>query len=161
MLVFISAVTLLLSKKEKNLYRQVVIIILTLSSKESSDFEKQIFDLAAKTGSALANSRTDKTTIENIIPIFQRESDPVNATLLLTAYILRQSGREEIDRSVSGLLLSDIKIILDNFKDKPEKLREVLQKYLVLIKWIYESKPRSRVEHFDDLLKLFITRRTY
>jgi hypothetical protein len=132
-----------------------------LSSKESSDFEKQIFDLAAKTGSALVNSRTDKTTVENIIPIFQRESDPVTATLLLMAYILRQSGRGEIDRSVSGLLLDDLKNILDNFRDKPEKLREVLQKYLVLVKWVYESKPKSQVARFDDLLKLFIVRRTY
>ncbi|MGB9759664.1 MAG: hypothetical protein ACP5PT_02380 [Brevinematia bacterium] len=132
-----------------------------MSSKESSDFEKQIFDLAAKTGSALVNSRTDKTTVENIIPIFQRESDPVTATLLLMAYILRQSGRGEIDRSVSGLLLDDLKNILDNFRDKPEKLREVLQKYLVLVKWVYESKPKSQVARFDDLLKLFIVRRTY
>jgi len=124
----------------------------------NSSFEEfmstKVYDLAACTGSQLS-FKVDKTTIENLIPIFQRESDSINGALLLMAYIMRQIGRGQINRSVGNLMLSNLKNIFDSFRDDPEKLRAAIQKYLLLIKWIYESGPRKSVENFDEFIKLY------
>jgi len=120
----------------------------------------KVYDLAARAGSQVYSFRVDKSTIENLIPIFQRESDPINGALLLMAYIMRQTGRGQINGNVGRLMLDNLRNILDNFRNDPEKLRAAIQKYLLLVKWVYEAyerAPRKTVENFDELLKLFIS----
>jgi len=130
----------------------------------SSNFEEfmrtKVYDLAVHAGSQM-RGRVDKTTIENLIPIFQRESDTINGALLLMAYIMRQIGRGQIDRNVGRLMLSDLKNIFDSFKSDQEKLRAAIQKYLLLIKWVYESEPRKSVETFEEFVKLYAGGRGY
>ena len=109
-----------------------------------------VYDMAAKTGSR-AVGRVDKSTINNLLSIFQGTSDVSDAAKLLLTYIVRQSARHEIPRDVSRDLASDIKVIYESFKEDPNKLRNAINKYLVLIKWFFESEIRN-VRNFAEFV---------
>jgi len=70
------------------------------------------------------------TTINNLLTYMQsRKSIPD-----LLAYILRQTGRGEIDKNTSRLLLSALK----DLKNTDEDIKKALE-LLGYVKWIYET----------------------
>ena len=72
----------------------------------------------------------DLSTINNLITFMQsRKSVPE-----LLAYIMRQTGRGEIDRNTGKLLLSALK----DLKNTEEDINKALQ-LLGYVKWIYET----------------------
>ncbi|QIW22825.1 hypothetical protein EWF20_00705 [Sulfolobus sp. S-194] len=72
----------------------------------------------------------DSTTINNLLAYMQSRKSIKE----LLAYILRQTGREEIDRNTSKLLLSTLK----NFKESDDDINKALE-LLGYVKWIYET----------------------
>nr|MDO8045227.1 hypothetical protein [Candidatus Baldrarchaeota archaeon] len=95
-----------------------------------------IYDLAVQAGSKAIN-RIDKSTMNNIISVFQGNPDADKAFKELILYIARQTGRREIDRSVSRVMLSHLKNMYERYKG--DELRENVSRYLTLMKWVYES----------------------
>ncbi len=125
------------------------------------DYQKfitnDIYDWACRVGSkARSTKKIDKTTVNNILEMFK--GDPIDACPLLEIYIVRQAERNEIDISVARELIRDIHQIYNSFKDDKKKLGEVLMKYLILFKWVYESQG-VYVEDFNKFIDNFIRER--
>jgi len=122
----------------------------------SSNFEKfineEVYDFAVKAGSLARSRRVDKATVSNILSLFQGESDPVNAVLLLIAYIGRQMGRGEIAREVGVTMINDLKDVFKRFRNNKENFRLAVHKYLVLVRWVYESGVRY-AKNFEEFIK--------
>lgn len=97
---------------------------------------KEVYDMAAATGSK--GFDVDRSTINNMIEIFQ--GDPIDACLLLMVWIKRQESRGEIKQQFSQLLIKNLFYIYTEFKEEPDMLEQAIRKYLILIKWIFESK---------------------
>ncbi len=119
--------------------------------------EREVYNFASKAGT-LASGRVDKSTISNMLSLFQGEADPLDAILLLITYVLRQMGRNEIPRHIGSIFISHLNEIFKKFRDNHEKLRSATQKYLVLMKWIYESNVRGRVNSFEELIQVVVSR---
>lgn len=115
---------------------------------------EEIYNKAIKTASRAYN--VDKTTINNLIEMYQ--GDPVDASILLMIYIRRQERRDEISRSFSTSLIGDLKEIYNKFRSNPNELEQAIRKYLVLIKWIYESGIRN-VDDIDGFVNKAISER--
>ena len=111
----------------------------------------EIYDMAAKTGSSLIGS-IDKATIGNMFSLFQGISDPNDALKFLMAYIARQISKGEIRRFSGEMLLRDLAKI---YKEcKKDELRNVVIKYLTLVKWFYEANIRN-LNSFEDFIKRY------
>jgi hypothetical protein len=121
------------------------------------DFKKfmaeTVYDYATEAGTALALVRggVDKTTVSNLLEVFQSESDPSDATSLLITHIMRQMGRGEILRDVGNTLLRHLSEILNSFRE--DELRSAVFKYLTLSKWIFEARPRISATKFTDFIR--------
>lgn len=72
----------------------------------------------------------DSNTINNLLAYMQSRKSIKE----LLAYILRQTGRGEIDRNTSKLLLSALK----DLKENEEDINKALE-LLGYVKWIYET----------------------
>ncbi|WP_390529186.1 hypothetical protein [Sulfurisphaera ohwakuensis] len=72
----------------------------------------------------------DVSTINNLLTYMQSRKSIKE----LLAYILRQTGRGEIDRNTSKLLLSALK----DLKENEEDINKALE-LLGYVKWIYET----------------------
>lgn len=72
----------------------------------------------------------NKNTIENLLTYMQSKKSIPD----LLAYILRQTGRREIDRNTAKLLLNALK----DLKNTEEDIKKALE-LLGLVKWIYET----------------------
>jgi hypothetical protein len=120
----------------------------------SIDFKRfmaeTVYDYATEAGTALAKGGVDKTTVSNLLEVFQSESDALDATSLLLIHIMRQMGRGEILRDVGNTLLRHLSEILNSFKG--EELRSAVFKYLTLSKWIFEARPRVSATKFTDFI---------
>ena len=105
---------------------------------EVENFQRYgIFNVAVRAGCSMIR-RVDRSTINNMISLFLGREDVDVAINELIMYIARQSGRGEIPRDVAARLLSDIKRIRSICEDH-RVLRELLSKYLILIRWAYDS----------------------
>jgi len=113
---------------------------------------EDIFNLAVNTGSRMIN-RVDKTTISNIISLFLGRVDVKGALNELVIYIARQIGRREIPRDVGKMLLQNLREIKSKCGSE-EQLRDAISKYLVLLRWVYDSDVRgvSNIDAFIDRL---------
>ncbi|MEM2510203.1 MAG: hypothetical protein QXY40_05065, partial [Candidatus Methanomethylicia archaeon] len=94
--------------------------------------------------------RVDKTTLSNLISLFLGRLDAKAALNELIVYIARQTGRREIPRDIAKLLLSDIRQIRSKCRNE-EELREAISKYLVLLRWVYDSDVRN-VDNIDRFM---------
>ncbi|MEM2193491.1 MAG: hypothetical protein QW803_03425 [Candidatus Methanomethylicia archaeon] len=110
---------------------------------------EDIFNLAINTGSKMT-PRVDKTTLSNLISLFLGRLDAKAALNELIVYIARQTGRREIPRDIAKLLLSDIRQIRSKCRNE-EELREAISKYLVLLRWVYDSDVRN-VDNIDRFM---------
>jgi len=127
---------------------------------------KDVYDKAVYAGSLLrkieyVNSKkvkTDKSTVENIISIFQSREDPHEAALLTMLYISRQMGRNEIPQEAGKNLLSTLKEIYNSFKSEGDKLKEAFNKYLILVKWVFESEVKPGLKNFDEFIEYSISK---
>jgi hypothetical protein len=119
---------------------------------------KDIYDWVCRVGSKARsfNVKIDKTTVNNILEMFK--GDPIDACQLLEIYIVRQAGRKEIDRDLAQDLIKDINTIYNSFNGDKKTLGEVLMKYLILFKWVYESKCVYG-ENFREFINNFIGER--
>lgn len=133
---------------------------------------KTIYDWTCKLSEEINRNRStgktqkiiDKTTVNNIVEIFQ--GDPTDAAHLLMLYIIRQSKRDEIKNPrLAQLLINDICQIYKSFSTNKKYLEEAIRKYLILFKWVYESsqgeKESSQGEKlggkdFDEFVSNFI-----
>ena len=113
---------------------------------------EDIFNLAVNTGSRMIN-RVDKTTISNIISLFLGRVNVKGALNELVIYIARQIGRREIPRDVGKMLLQNLREIKSKCGSE-EQLRDAISKYLVLLRWVYDSDVRgvSNIDAFIDRL---------
>lgn len=110
---------------------------------------EDIFNLAINTGSKMT-PRVDKTTLSNLISLFLGRLNAKAALNELIVYIARQTGRREIPRDIAKLLLSDIRQIRSKCRNE-EELREAISKYLVLLRWVYDSDVRN-VDNIDRFM---------
>jgi len=119
---------------------------------------KDIYNWVCRVGSKARKSsdEIDKTTVNNILEMFK--GDPIDACQLLEIYIVRQAERREIDRDLAQDLIKDINTIYNSFKGDKKTLGEVLMKYLILFKWVYESEGVYG-ENFCEFIKNFIGER--
>ncbi len=109
---------------------------------------KEVYDRAAVTGSKKFG--IDKSTINNMIEIFQ--GDPIDACLLLMVWIKRQEARREITQQFSRSIINDLADIYNRFKSAPILLEQAVRKYLILVKWIFESDI-SNINNIDEFIK--------
>ncbi|MEM5853766.1 MAG: hypothetical protein QW228_05350 [Candidatus Aenigmatarchaeota archaeon] len=93
----------------------------------------------------------DKSTVNNLVSAFYGEEDPIRGVIMLQLYIARQRGRGEIPFKPGSLLMSHIQNIYNKYKQDREKLREMLETYLMVFKWSYESKVRS-ARNFEEFV---------
>jgi hypothetical protein len=100
----------------------------------------------------LRNRGTDKSTIANILSQFQSLSDPKEAALLTMMYIRRQIGRGEIDRHAGNNLIQFLNKLYNDYYNDTEKLRTNILKFLVLMKWAYESEFRRVIKDFNEFI---------
>jgi len=120
---------------------------------------KDIYDWVCRVGSKArksSNGKIDKTTVNNILEMFK--GDPIDACQLLEIYIVRQAERREIDRDLAQDLIKDIHKIYNSFNGDKKTLGEVLMKYLILFKWVYESEGVYG-ENFREFINNFIGER--
>lgn len=120
------------------------------------DFMKrQVYDWAAYIGSGLRG--VDKSTIANIISTFQSIPDPEEAVLLTIAYIKRQEARGEIkSKPVAKNLVYHLYLLFKNFKNNKEQLRNAVNKYLILSKWIFDTNPKIDLKDFNAFINFTI-----
>ena len=86
--------------------------------------------ISALTPNKKGEPSVDSSTINNLIAFMQsRKSVPE-----LLAYIMRQTGRGEIDKNTGKLLLMALK----DLKNTEEDINKALQ-LLGYVKWIYET----------------------
>ncbi len=119
--------------------------------------EEEIYDIAAADSVNITDIH--KTTMNNLLSVFQGESNPNDALRLLLMYIARQIGRGGIERQVGVKMMRSLRNIHERFSQNPEELRAAVMKYLTILKWIYDSKlrvPRD-VRSFKQLIDSFIT----
>jgi len=124
-----------------------------MMSKVKDFRRREIFDVAVRAGCSMIR-RVDKSTINNMISLFLGREDVDIAINELMIYIARQSGRGELPRDVAVRLLSDIKRIRNIYEDRGV-LRELLSKYLILIRWAYDSGV-SGARNLDELINRFV-----
>jgi hypothetical protein len=117
-----------------------------------SEKDLPIYDWAVNLGSKLKVRRTDKSTVANILELFQSIPDPKEAALLTMMYIARQIGRGEIYRDVGNLIIERLGELYNKFSQEPEKLKETTLKLLTLMKWAYESEFRNEIRDFNDFI---------
>jgi endonuclease III len=117
-----------------------------------SEKDLPIYDWAVNLGSKLKARRTDKSTVANILELFQSIPDPKEAALLTMMYIARQIGRGEIYRDVGNLIIEKLSELYNKFSQEPEKLKETTLKLLTLMKWAYESEFRNEIRDFNDFI---------
>jgi len=117
-----------------------------------SEKDLPIYDWAVNLGSKLKVRRTDKSTVANILELFQSIPDPKEAALLTMMYIARQIGRGEIYRDVGNLIIERLSELYNKFSQEPEKLKETTLKLLTLMKWAYESEFRNEIRDFNDFI---------
>ncbi len=124
-------------------------------SNESYNFNEymsiKIYDLAVEAGSSIAQA--DKSTVSQLIEVFQSEPDALNACSLLILHIIRQSSRGELPRTGANILVKHLNQIYQNFKNDKDKLSKAIFKYLTLVKWVYESKPRGQFNSFQKFVE--------
>jgi endonuclease III len=111
-----------------------------------------IYNWAIQIGSMLRNRGTDKSTIANILSQFQSLSDPKEAALLTMMYIRRQIGRGEIDRYAGNNLIQFLNKLYNDYYNDTERLRTNILKFLVLMKWAYESEFRRVIKDFNEFI---------
>ncbi|MCS7136615.1 MAG: hypothetical protein NZ931_05980 [Aigarchaeota archaeon] len=123
--------------------------------KPSFDFEEfmgqKIYDLAVEAGTALV--RADKTTISQLIEVFQSEDNAVSACPLLILHVIRQSSRDELPKHGANILVRHLSYIYQKLKDDREKIGQAIFKYLTLVKWIYESRPSKQFNTFQEFVE--------
>jgi hypothetical protein len=110
--------------------------------------------MACRVGGLAVVNRIDKTQINNLLEIFK--GDPEEAAKVLMLYITRQSKRGEIEEDVAKQLVSDIYKIFNSFKNNKRELEEAIRMYLVLFKWVFESKIGDRNQDFQKFINNFI-----
>jgi len=110
-----------------------------------SEKDLPIYDWAVNLGSKLKVRRTDKSTVANILELFQSIPDPKEAALLTMMYIARQIGR-------GNLIIERLSELYNKFSQEPEKLKETTLKLLTLMKWAYESEFRNEIRDFNDFI---------
>ncbi|MBS7657681.1 MAG: hypothetical protein QW487_02230 [Candidatus Bathyarchaeia archaeon] len=113
-----------------------------------------IYDLAIAAGSALSYT-VDKTTVSNMISVFQGNPKTEEAFKQLILYIARQIGRNEIRRDVGKVILSHLKRIYEEHKNNEDELQRNINTYLIFTKWAYESKIRA--QSFNEFLSKITT----
>ncbi|MEM2698889.1 MAG: hypothetical protein QXS98_05455 [Candidatus Nitrosocaldus sp.] len=109
---------------------------------------KKVYDKAASTASRVYG--TDRATINNMLEMFQ--GDPIEASLLLMVWIKRQEARGEMKRPFSSMLIKDLYEMYTYFKYDANKLERVIRKYLILIKWIFESRINN-VNNIEEFIQ--------
>jgi len=112
-----------------------------------------IYNWAIQIGSMLRNRGTDKSTIANILSQFQSLSDPREAALLTMMYIRRQIGRGEINKYAGSNLIQILNKLYNDYYNDAEKLRTNILKFLVLMKWAYESELRREIKDFNEFIE--------
>ncbi|MEM3032342.1 MAG: hypothetical protein QXK39_05465 [Nitrososphaerota archaeon] len=116
------------------------------------DFMNQrIYDLAVEAGSALGGA--DKTTVSHLIEVFQSEPNAANACPLLILHIIRQSSRGELPRHGANILVRHLNSIYQNLRGDRDRMGQAISKYLTLVKWVYESRPRSSFNTFQRFVE--------
>jgi len=108
----------------------------------------KVYDMAIKTGSSLID-KVDKATLNNLISVFESVEDSEEAIKFLMAYIARQIGRGEIPRIQGENLLKDLVFIYKNCKK--DELRNIILKYLTLVRWFFECRYRN-LKNFEDFI---------
>lgn len=117
---------------------------------------KRIFDMACSTGSKVINKNVDRATLSNMVSLFLGREDVVVAFRDLVMYVARQVGRREIPHDVAREVLSNLREIYDVAGKDVGKLRRAVEKYLVLLRYVYDSGVRKPVSGFDEFLNSFI-----
>lgn len=95
----------------------------------------------------------NKSTVNNLLAVLQNTRDVKS----LMAYILRQTGKKEIDVETAKELLSTL-------KDQRQDLNRAMN-YLGYFKWIYEAitdlgieySAIEKVKSFDELIDKFLS----
>ena len=116
--------------------------------------KEEVYNMACRVGGLAVVNRIDKTQINNLLEIFK--GDPEEAAKVLMLYITRQSKRGEIEEDVAKQLVSDIYKIFNSFKNNKRELEEAIRMYLVLFKWVFESKIGDRNQDFQKFINNFI-----
>jgi len=117
--------------------------------------EVEVYDLVARNSAGILGM--DKTTMNNLVSLFQGEASPVDALKLLIMYIARQMGRGEIDRRTGRELVRTLQGIYGRFGRDREMLRAAVMKFLTLLKWVYDSRVRvQRGSNFDGLVRAIV-----
>jgi|OSPMetMinimDraft_2_1075162.scaffolds.fasta_scaffold00248_14 hypothetical protein len=121
-----------------------------------------IYNWALKAGTMLKNrkiktdkkeKKTDKSTVDNILSLFQSILDPKDAALMTMMYIKRQIAREEIEETAGHFLLQKLYEFYNNYYNDDRKLRDNISKFLTLMKWAYESKIEEEIEDFNAFIE--------
>lgn len=114
---------------------------------------KTVYDWAVVTGSKAKEPNISKTTVNNILEMFQGE--PSDACLKVMFYIMRQESRNEIkDKRLSRQLLLHLNELYKNFNNEPNKLENAVRKYLTLFKWVSEWVSKSNIRNVNGLEEL-------
>ncbi|MEM2856227.1 MAG: hypothetical protein QW416_03910 [Candidatus Nitrosocaldaceae archaeon] len=123
---------------------------------------KKVYDMVIKCASNARDldkkdkdnkdKKLDKTTVSNMLEIFQ--GNAISATLTLMIYIKRQEKRREIPHNVASSLFNDLASIYNSFSSEEEKLSKAVYKYLLLFKWAFECEITQRVNTFDEFIKI-------
>jgi hypothetical protein len=95
---------------------------------------------------------TDKSTIENILSQFQSMSDTKEAALITMMYIRRQIGRKEINKEAGNYLIQILNKLYNDYYNDVEKLRTNISKFLILMKWAYESEFKREINDFNEFI---------
>jgi hypothetical protein len=80
-------------------------------------------------------------------------SDPREAALLTMMYIRRQIGRGEINKYAGSNLIQILNKLYNDYYNDAEKLRTNILKFLVLMKWAYESELRREIKDFNEFIE--------
>ncbi|MEM1947008.1 MAG: hypothetical protein QXH32_05545 [Candidatus Caldarchaeum sp.] len=112
---------------------------------------EKIYDYAVEAGTTLSGA--DKTTISQLIEVFQSEPNAVDACHLIILHIVRQSARGEIPRHGASILVKHLNQFYQSFKTDSEKLAQTVLKYLTLVKWVRESGPRGPLNTFQKFVE--------
>ena len=90
-----------------------------------------------------------RTTLNNLISVFESVEDSDEAVKFLMAYIARQIGRGEIPKMQGESLLKDLVFIYKNCR--VNELRTLILKYLTLVRWFFECRYRN-LKNFEDFM---------
>jgi|Deesub1362A_J573_1020465.scaffolds.fasta_scaffold01439_1 hypothetical protein len=113
---------------------------------------KKIYDMAVEAGTSLKKYGVKKDQLEKLIQVYLNSSDRVSSLMDLIVFVSRQVGRGPMKMDPAKIIVKHLNEFREKYGHDPNLLDFIVQKYLYLTKWVYESEVKRFIRKFDEFV---------